>query len=223
MRVTIHQPDFMPWLGFFERWRNCDLYIVLDDVQFLRRGWHNRDKIKTPQGAAWLTVPVQQKGHYTQTIRDTMLDGDAWKRKHLATIRATYSKAPCFGELFPGLEAIYARPHSGLVEFNIELLLFFAFRLGIRTPMTFASEARIQESGTARLVQLCLRHNADVYITGTGSRGYLEENLFAQEGIQVEWQEFLHPTYPQLHGRFIPGLSILDSMMMGQPANTVTP
>ncbi len=215
MRVTIHQPDFMPWLGFFDRWRTSDVYIVLDDVQFLRRGWHHRDKIKTTAGPAWLTVPVRQKGRYEQPIREVLLDGDTWKRKHLAAIRAAYGRAPRFGAVFTELEALYARSHARLMELNLDLLRWFARHFGIATPMMLASTCAAQHRGTARLVELCQHHGASVYLTGTGSRAYLEEALFTAHGMRVEWQQFEHPVYPQLHGDFVPGLSALDALMMG--------
>ncbi|MDR3044995.1 MAG: WbqC family protein [Desulfovibrio sp.] len=218
MRVTIHQPDFMPWLGFFDRWRASDLYIVLDDVQFLRRGWHHRDRIKTAAGPAWLTVPVQQKGRYDQLIGEVALDGDAWKRKHLAAIRAAYGRAPRFAELFPQLESLYARSHQRLVDLNLDLLRWFAAHFGITAPMALASASAVRQQGTARLVELCRLHGATSYLTGTGSRAYLDEALFREQGVRVEWQAFEHPVYPQLHGAFEPGLSALDGLMMGHGA-----
>ncbi len=215
MIVTIHQPDFMPWLGFFQRWHAADRYVVLDDVQFLRRGWHHRDRIKTPAGAAWLTVPVRKKGRFEQSIDAVELDGDAWKRGHLAAIRAAYGRAPRFPELFPLLERVYARPHTLLMELNLDLLRLFAACLGITTPLVLASQSQVQERGTQRLVRLCQAHGAHTYLTGTGSRAYLDESLFAAQNIRVHWQEFRHPVYPQLHGDFVPGLSALDWLMHG--------
>jgi hypothetical protein len=215
MRVTIHQPDFMPWLGFFDRWRASDLFIVLDDVQFLRRGWHHRDKIKTAAGPIWITVPVQQKGKFEQPIREVLLDGGSWKRKHLASIRASYGRAPRFSRLFPLLEEVYSKPHVRLIDLNMDILILFAELLGITTPVAFASASNVTGHGTARLVQLCMLHGARNYLTGTGSRDYLDESLFTAQGIHVEWQHFEHPVHPQLHGSFITGLSALDSMMMG--------
>lgn len=216
MIVTIHQPDFMPWLGFFDRWRISDLFIVLDDVQFLRRGWHHRDKIKTTTGPSWLTVPVQQKGRYGEPICEVLLDGNTWKRKHLSAIRAAYGRAPHFAAIFPKLESIYSTPHERLMDLNMDLLRLFATLLGIRTPVVLASANCVQHRGTARLVELCLLHGATTYLTGTGSRAYLEESQFADHNVHVAWQQFEHPVYPQLHGGFVPRLSALDWLMMTQ-------
>lgn len=217
MRVTVHQPDFMPWLGFFARWRDSDLYVVLDDVQFLRRGWHHRDRIKTAAGPAWLTVPVRKKGRFEQLIRDVEVEDGPWRRKHLAAIAAAYARAPRFAEVFPLLEEVYGRNHARLMDLNLDLLRLFARLLGIATPLAPASAHGLTETGTARLVRLCELHGADAYLTGTGSRDYLDESLFAARGIRVEWREYAHAPYPQLHGDFVPGLSALDCLMMGGP------
>lgn len=213
MRVTVHQPDFMPWLGFFARWRDSDLYVVLDDVQFLRRGWHHRDRIKTAAGPAWLTVPVRKKGRFEQLICDVEVEDGSWRRKHLAAIAAAYARAPRFAEVFPLLEEVYGRNHTRLMDLNLDLLRLFARLLGITTPTALASEHAIASSGTERLVALCQAHGADAYLTGTGSRDYLDESLFTARGIRVEWQEYTTTPYPQLHGEFTPRLSALDYLM----------
>ena len=113
MIITIHQPDFIPWLGFFHRWAVSDLYIVLDDVQFLRRGWHHRDRIKTASGECWLTIPVRKKGRYLQQIRQVELDNDQiWRQKHLRTIEVAYKKAPNFDHCYVALKEIYLNSSS---------------------------------------------------------------------------------------------------------------
>jgi hypothetical protein len=212
--VTIHQPDFMPWLGFFDRWAKSDLYVVLDDVQFLRRGWHHRDKIKTPQGPAWLTVPVKNKGRYEQQIREVEIDNDSnWRRKHLSTIQNAYSKAPKFDRLFPKIEAVYLKNHKKLVDFNLDILLVLAAEFGIKTPFAPASDFQAKGQKSERLVNLVKLNKGSRYLTGKGARSYLDEDLFAAEGLEVIWQDFEHPVYPQLHGEFQPGLSALDYLM----------
>jgi len=143
MIVTIHQPDFFPWLGFFDRWQKSDIYIVLDDVQFLRCGWHHRDKIKTQNGVQWLTVPVQKKGRYHQTIKEVKINNqENWNQKHLKTIQTAYKKAPNFDLVFGKLSEIYNREYDLLIEFNMDLLRLCSKLLGINTPLVFASAAR---------------------------------------------------------------------------------
>ncbi|MFZ6028212.1 MAG: WbqC family protein [Chloroflexota bacterium] len=220
MIVTIHQPDFAPWLGFFDRWQKSDLFIVLDDVQFLRRGWHHRDRVKTAAGPRWLTVPVKKKGRFVQRINETEIDNAIdWRTKHLDTIAAAYGKTPGFRTVFPLLARTYGERHTLLVEFNLALLALFAGLLGIGTPVAFASAHPSTSRASERLAELTAIHGGKVYHTGTGSRSYLNENIFAARGIAVLWQEFDHPHYPQPHGDFAAGMSVIDFLMCQSPAN----
>ena len=214
MIVTIHQPDFSPWLGYFHRWAISDLYIVLDDVQFLRRGWQHRDRIKTADGPRWLTVPVLKKGKYEQRINEAYIDNTTnWRARHLGSITQAYSRCPGYSSLFPELKRIYGAGHNLLKDFNLDLLRLFADLLGIDTPVVMASESPSTLSSTARLVELTAIHGGTHYLTGTGSRAYLEEELFESKGITVDWQDFEHPVYPQKHGEFEPGMSVIDYLM----------
>ena len=213
--VTIHQPDFLPWLGFFDRWKNSDLFIVLDNVQFLRQGWHNRDKIKIPGGVRWLSVPTIRKGKFEQEIRDVLIDYQHdWPRKFLETIRHAYGKAPNFDRIFPDIVSCIKTRHSLLIDLNMNLLRWAADELEINAPMILASTLQADSKATMRLVELTTLVGGEVYFTGTGARDYLEAQYFEAAGIEVRWQEFEHPVYPQLHGRFEAGLSVLDYLMM---------
>jgi hypothetical protein len=213
MLITIHQPDFLPWLGFFDRWSRADLYLILDDVQFLRRGWHNRDRIKTAGGPQWLTVPVR-KGKQDQLINEVMIDNDSdWRRKHLAAVRHAYAKAPGFDHVFPALEAVYGREHDRLIDLNLDLLEMCRGFLGITTPTALASDTPVHAASSQRLLELVLRHHGDAYLTGTGSRDYLDESLFLESGVSVQWQKYEPAPYPQLNGPFEAKLSVLDALM----------
>lgn len=215
MIVTIHQPDFLPWLGFFDRWKNSDIYVVLDDVQFLRRGWHHRDRIKTAKGVGWLTVPVCKKGKYDQRIRDVRIDNSTtWYLDHLKTIEHNYKKAPNFASCFGKMEEAYYKKHSFLIDLNLDLLQFVGKEMGITTPTVLASGYNVGSASTQRLVGLVKAVGGSTYLTGTGSRDYLDEALFNKEDIKVIWQEYESPVYRQLHGEFIPMLSSLDFLMM---------
>jgi len=186
MTVTIHQPDFAPWLGFFQRWRRSGLLVLLDDAQFIKGGWHNRDQIRGPDGPQWLTVPVLHSGHFAQPLRDVMIDPKRpWRRKHLGTLRNIYGRSPGFTALFPKLEAIYGREQESLVEFNVDLLRLLAAELGISTPLAYASEYGIQAEKNERLIRLVKRTGGDTYLTGSGSRSYLDVAAFEREGIRV--------------------------------------
>lgn len=215
MIVTIHQPDFLPWLGFFDRWHKSDLYIILDDVQFIRRGWHHRDKIKTKDGVTWLTVPVIKKGRYDQLIRDVKIDnGTNWRHKHLKTIESNYNKAPNFEDCFRKIKEIYDNKDLFLIDLNMNLLQWVANELGITTLSVFASDYHIKSTSTQRLLDLVESVDGSAYLTGLGSQDYLDESLFHKEKIKLVCQEFQHPVYRQLHEEFIPMLSCLDYLMM---------
>ena len=213
--VTIHQPDFFPWIGFFRRWKQSDLFIVLDDVQFIRRGWHHRDQIKTAKGVRWLTVPVEKKGNYLQAIRDVRIsECSEWRRNHLNAIAAAYKDAPFFKAIFPKIEQLYAKPFSKIMDFNISILQFVAELFTIDTPVKYASDFKITAKGTDRILQLIKRSGGTDYLTGLGAKGYLNESQFTSQQIRVLWDGFIPPRYPQLHGEFVPTLSIIDALMM---------
>jgi len=218
--ITIHQPDFLPWLGFFHRWAISDLFIMLDDVQFARRGWHHRDKIKTAHGVKWLTVPVKAKGRYSQQIREVEIDNDQdWQCKHLNIIYSNYREAPVFDMLYDQIEAIYYKKHNYLIDFNIHFLRFVASKLGITTPIDSASNYNVKSTSTQRLVDLVRSVGGTDYLTGLGSKDYLDESLFSRDNINVKWQKYQHPMYKQLHGDFIPMLSSLDFLMAQEPGS----
>jgi len=215
MVVTIHQPDFLPWLGFFDRWQKSDTYIVLDDVQFLRRGWHHRDKIKTQNGIKWLTVPVLKKSRYHQTIKEVRINNEEnWHCKHLKTIQAAYGKATNFDLVYGRLSEIYNKDYDLLISFNMNLLRLCSKMLGINTTVVFASDFNVKSTGSRRLVDLVKSVGGKDYLTGSGSRDYLDEALFKKAGIGVCWQKFDHPVYPQLHHGFEKMLSVIDFFMM---------
>lgn len=215
MIVTIHQPDFLPWLGFFDRWQKSDLFIVLDDVQFLRRGWHHRDKIKAPNGIQWLTVPVIKKGRYHQLINEVEIDNnDNWRQKHLKTLKFSYSKGPNIERIFNCIEKIYGLKHKLLIDFNMDLLKFCADILEIKTSVVLASTFSVKSKSSQRLVDLVKVVGGDKYLTGSASKAYLNEKAFEEAGIKVCWQKFDHPEYPQLYGGFKKMLSVLDFLIM---------
>lgn len=214
--VCIHQPDFLPWLGFFDKLTHSDIYIIYDDVQFVRRGWHHRDKIKTEQGVQWLTLPIKKKGKYDQLIKDTKLDNDQpWQKKHLNTLRYAYQKSTCFEQFFTDIQAIYLKKHSFLMDLNIDLIQYFMQVFKISVNCLFSSEVDPVGCKNERLIHLVKAVDGSHYYTGTGSKDYLDEALFKQAGIQVNWQHYQHPVYAQLHGQFIPMLSSVDALFNG--------
>lgn len=212
--VCIHQPDFLPYLGFFHRLLFADVFVYLDDAQFLRRGsgWHNRDKIKTAGGEKWLTLPVKQ-GPLRRQIREVALSetGD-WREKHLNLLRENYRAAPFFRERYPAIEALYRAGDTMLVDLNVRLLRHFYEVFGLRVSEVFSSDLAVPGRRNEKLIALVRAVGGTHYLSGTGARAYLDEGLFAAAGIPVRWQRFEHPVYPQLHGPFIPYLSCIDAL-----------
>ena len=212
--VYIHQPDFAPWLGFFDRLKRCDVFIVLDNVQFLRRGWHHRDRIRTAGGERWLTVPVLKRGRQEQPINRVEIDESTdWRRQHLEILRHAYARAPCFQPHFSAISEIYGRRHGRLIDLNSDLIDYLARQLDAVADTCLASELSVEGRGIGMLVELVRAVGGSTYLTGQGARAYLDESRFAAAGIEVEWQRFADPAYPQVHGdRFVRGLSGLDRL-----------
>ncbi|MBM3265699.1 MAG: WbqC family protein [candidate division Zixibacteria bacterium] len=212
MIVSIHQPNFLPWLGFFEKVDRSDLFILLDDVQFEKNDWQNRNRIKGPSGAQWLTVPVRHR--YPQIIAETQIDPSSdWRRKHWNAIVSNYRKAGYFDNYAPQLEPIYRQEWERLADFNVDLLKQTLGWLGIATPLRRASEFNVNRTSSERLAVLCEATGADMYLAGAGGHGYLDITPFETRNIRVEFQEYTHPVYPQLFGAFVSHLSILDLLM----------
>jgi len=212
-RVCIHQPDFLPYLGFFHRLLYTDLFIVLDDVQFLRRGWHHRDKIKTISGEKWLTLSIK-KGDYHQNINQVTLsqDRDTWIDKHLNFLKGAYKDAPYFDNYFPQIRDIYLNCFDKLIDINMGFLYFFFKLFDLKVNILFSSTLNAEGCSNLKLINLIKAVKGTYYLSGLGARSYLEEQMFKDEGISVEWQEFKHPVYPQLHDEFIPNLSCIDML-----------
>lgn len=217
MILAAHQPNFLPWLGFFDKMRKADLFVIVDHVQFERQNFQNRTLIKTPMGPRWLTVPVRQNSR-DERIVDKAVDNSRrgrlrWGRKMALTLRRCYQCAPYFHEYGPALAHVFDQTWDQLAPLNLRLIEFCRNALGIRTPILRSSELRLSGSKSDMVLSLCRAVGADAYLSGAGgSRGYLDLPAFAQAGIRVVWQQFQHPRYVQ-HPRsasFIERLSALD-------------
>lgn len=214
MIVTIHQPDFMPWLGFFERWSYSDLFIVLDDVQFIRRGWQNRDKIPGNSETQWLTVPVKSKGQFFQKINEVQVnEANNWQKDHLNTLTHIYGSAPNFDKIIKIIKTIYERDYTKLIDLNMHILRAFAEQLEIMTPCAFSSNYKVEGSSTDKLVNLVKAAGGNCYLTGQGSKTYLDECKFVNNGISVEWQEFEISNYHFPGFKANKELSTIDFLM----------
>lgn len=215
--VAIHQPNYFGWLGFFHKVASCDLFVILDDVQFVRRGYIHRNRIKTPQGVSWLTVPTLNKGHYHAPINEIMPAYDEhWTDKHRRTIQHCYGKCQYFDEVCdrivdPVLHSA-ADQLMSLADVGTESIIRVFRYLGIKTPMVRSSSIDIDASSTQRLIEIVQRFGGRRYLSGQGARKYMAEEMFETNDIELEYASFEMPTYDQPHGPFVPGLSILDTL-----------
>jgi hypothetical protein len=211
--VVVLQPGYLPWLGFFDQMRRADIFVYYDDVQFDRRGWRNRNRIKLPTGPHWLTVPVRQRGQQ-QLILDVEIETDApWADKHLSTIRHFYAQAPYLKRYLPELEEMLKRPWQRLVELDIAVIQLMCDWLGLKRATVSSSELGIRGEQSQRLLDICLHLGASRYLTGDAAKSYLDVELFARHNVEVQWHGYKHPVYPQQHGAFIPYLSALDLLL----------
>jgi hypothetical protein len=210
--VAVHQPNFLPWLGFFYKWRRSDLFVFYDDVQFVRRSIINRVRIKSPRGAQWLTLPVKQKGRYDQAIMAVEIDNERpWQKKMLGSLHACYARAPYFDPYIGELEAMLFKEYRLLVDLNLDLLSWLAALLGIAAETVRSSQLPgVTGSATDRLVSVCRAVGASAYLSGFGGMKYQDPELFKQNNIRLEIYDFSHPVYPQQWPGFIPGSSALD-------------
>lgn len=220
-RVVVHQPDFAPWLGFFDRLLDADVFIILDDVQFIHDGWHHRDKIKTPRGPKWLTLPIDRDDKFKPIREVRLADGIySWKHRAFNLLAENYREAAHFGAVYPRIRALFEKPFARLIEINLAFLDFAYEMLDLRPRVRFASALGVTAARSQRPVDLVRAVGGTRYLTGIGSLDYLDFDLFQAHGIEVEVQKFAHPVYPQLHGDFVPELSCLDLFLNCGPDST---
>ena len=218
--VAIVQSSYIPWKGYFDLMASADLFVLYDDVQYTRRDWRNRNRIKTKDGVQWLTVPVEVKGHYHARIRDIRVSDPDWAARHWARLRQAYTRAPFLGQYAPVLEDLYLGTRTPfLSEINHRFLSELAGLLGIRTPLAWSDDYRLVDGRTERLLDLCLQTGARRYLSGPSARAYLDETLFAREGIEVVYADYSgYPEYSQLFPPFDHQVSVVDLLLNVGPA-----
>lgn len=211
MKAAIVQPMYLPWMGYFGMIDQTDLFVYYDDVQFVRRSWQRRNKIKVPKGDfTWLTVPVEKD--FGQNINDVKIRSDLdWQKEHWKSIKHSYQSTDHFEEYRGGLEEIYSEEWDSLLNLNITIIDFIKEELGL-TDVEFAYSSDLPTNGskTDRLITLLNKIGADEYISGPGAKDYIDESKFEREGIDLYWHHFDHPTYQQPHGEFVSHLSVID-------------
>lgn len=214
----ILQPSFLPWLGYIAQIHRADTFVLYDDAQFDKNSWRNRNRIKTAAGVKWLTVPVKTKGVPGATIREIRVENSRnWARKQLATVKQSYSKAACFSEHEDLLHKIFESDWDFLLDLNVFTLREVLSRLGLKRRIVLSSELNTEGSATERLVNICQAIGANHFFEGAAGRDYINESVFAQHGITLEYQDYHHPEYRQLHGPFVSHLSILDLLLNSGP------
>ena len=217
MKVAIHQPHYLPWLGYFAKWASADLFVFLDTVQYEKNGWQNRNRIKTPDGPRWLTVPV--KARLGMAVGVVPIDrSQPWRARHLSAIANAYAKAPQWPRYRDELRGFYAREWERLAPLAVDSARWLGSALGVSTPARLASELAVGNSpsldATARLVAICRAVGADTYLAGRDGARDLDADQFAAAGISVSMQSYEHPVYGQGAGEFAPFLSALDLLLM---------
>jgi hypothetical protein len=219
VRISIIQSCYIPWRGFFDLIGRCDEYVMFDHVQYARRHWHNRNRIKTATGLAWLTIPVITKGRLEQTIDEVEIE-KPWTAKHWRAIELAYQRAPYFSRLAPTIHDWYERAANvkQLSEVNAIFLTEIARLLGVHTRFVRDTAYPAQGKKTERLLAIIRAAGADRYLSGPSAKSYLDEGLLADAGIAVEWMDYSgYPEYPQLHGPFEPAVSVLDLLFSVGP------
>jgi hypothetical protein len=211
-KVLITQSNYIPWKGYFDSINLVDIFIVYDDMQYTKRDWRNRNKLKTPQGLSWLSIPVTVKGKYLQKINETEVSDENWAKKHWKTICQYYTKAPFFNDFNNHFEEIYLNcDTNNLSDINISLIKAVNLILGVTTKIIKSSELGLIERKTERLVDLCKKVGGTEYYTGPAAKNYLDESFFLKEEIKVNYLNYSgYPEYHQLYGEFAHDVSILD-------------
>jgi hypothetical protein len=212
MIIASHQPNYLPWLGLFEKIQNSDLFIIEDNVQFENGGFTNRNKIKTTQGIHWLTVPKEHTGQKLLIVQVKIAPQkqQQWQKQHWQTLKHFYHKAPYWKEYADFFEDTYSQEWIKLIDLNMYLLKGIMDFLAIDTPLIMASALPATGKKSDLILSQCKILHANTYFSGIGAKDYINVQRFTEEGIDVIFQNFDHPTYLQLHGEFTPNLSAVD-------------
>lgn len=223
-KVAVVQSNYIPWKGYFDLIRSVDAFVLYDDVQFTRRDWRNRNKIKTAQGEHWLSIPVKNKGRYSQLINEVEVSSSDWSRQHWKCIEMNYRRAACFEKMAPEMQGLYERAEklTLLSDINYLFISEICRMLQIDTPLYRSEEIGHAQGKNERLIELCLSLEASEYLSGPAAKCYLDEDAFAREGLAVSYMNYDgYPQYSQLFGEFQHGVSVVDLLLnTGSQAST---
>lgn len=212
MIVSIHQPYFAPFAGFFYKAHLADVFVILDEVQFpLGTTWISRNRFKNPQGTLWMTIPTWKKGLGLQKINDVRIGYDSrWMRKHQESIRTAYSRSPYFDDHAAFWEELFTGKFERLIDLNMEIILYLLELLPIKTEITLLSELGVKAKGTRLLVEICRELGGSQFLAQSSARRYIDSKPFEEAGIELKYFKYPSPVYPQLWGDFISNLSMWD-------------
>jgi hypothetical protein len=205
-----HQPNYLPWLGFFDKMLQCDVFLIADNVQFADRDFQNRNKVKTFDGVRWLTVPIEHVGKPLLINEVRIANAENWAGQHWGTFKSNYSRAPFWEKYCDFFEQTYSQKWTMLIDLNMHIMRGLMRFLNIEKPLVMASSLGVSGKGSELVLAQCKVLGANVHLSGIGGRNYLNLKRFEAEGIKVVFQDFQYPVYPQLHGEFVPNLSVVD-------------
>jgi len=221
-KIAILQSNYIPWKGYFDIINSVDEFVIYDDVQYTRRDWRNRNKILTPKGLHWITIPVKVKGNYFQNINETQISDKEWAHKHWNYLLQYYKKAPYFSLYRKIFQNLYFECTDDLLS-NINYKFITAINniLGISTPLKWSSEYNACGNPSERLLDICKKTGTSTYLSGSSAKAYLDIDLFAKKGVTVEWVDYKdYPEYTQMHTPFEHGVTVLDLIFNEGPNAT---
>ena len=225
MILAVHQPQYIPWSGYFDKIRTSNGFVFLDQVQYKAREYQNRNKIRTKDGWMWLTVPVISKGLGRQKISDIKVDNNSdWQKDHWESLKSCYNKAPFFKAHYDFFADVYSARWEKLIELNLHIIKYLLKELKIDTPLYYESQLNISGQKTDRIIEICQKLKADTYLSGIGGKDYLEEEKFVKADIKLVYQNFVHPIYQQRYARgkdsFLANMSAID-LLFNEGENSV--
>jgi len=220
--ITAHQPSYLPWLGYFHKCHISDIMVMLDSVQFEKNSFINRNKIKTSNGEIWLTVPIFMKGHINKLILDIEINNKInWREKHWKSIYLNYKKAPYFNRYSDFFEDLYKKDWLKLIDLLIYLISFFYKEFRIKTKIIRQSDLNIFSKKQNLILDLTKKLDGDIFVFGKMGKSYADIDFFNKNGVEVYFQDYIHPKYFQMWNEFIPNLSCIDLLFNEGPENAL--
>jgi len=214
--ISIRQPGYLPYLGFFKKIESVDVFVFLDDVQYSRGDWDNRNKIRTSNDSAWLTVPILSKP--ARVLNQVKIDySKDWLYKHKTTIKFNYENSPFFDLYWKNIESIFDKSYKKLLELNMSLIDYFLSVLQIKTETILSSTLDLNSTGSKKLLDICKLLDADTYLSGELGKNYLDKKIFQNANIKIIFEKFHHPVYNQNNSNFLSNLSIIDLLFNEGP------